>query len=62
MKLLLLMALLQLPAVTVSAREGFKDHGVGAPVAESRGVVVAQDADGHGLVVVCSLDKSHGFS
>lgn len=37
---------------------GFVDHGVAAPVAESRGVVVTQDAQGHHLALACSLDNS----
>ena len=34
------------------------DHGVGVPLAERRGVVVAQDANGRNLVIACSLDLS----
>lgn len=38
--------------------EKFADHGVGAPVAESRGLVAAQDADGNPLLIALSLDQS----
>lgn len=43
---------------SVPGNNGFVDHGVAAPVAESRGVVVTQNAQGHNLVVACSLDYS----
>jgi len=43
---------------TAVAAGEFIDHGVAAPVAESRGVVVTQDAQGHALVLACSLDNS----
>ena len=42
----------------VCAQEGFVDHGVGAPAAESRGVVPLQDANGKSLVIALSLDCS----
>ncbi len=34
------------------------DHGVAVPLAERRGVVVTQDANGNNLVIACSLDLS----
>ena len=34
------------------------DHGVAVPLAESRGVVVTQDANGRSLAICCSLDMS----
>lgn len=41
------------------AQDGrFIDHGVGAAVAESRGLVVAEDAEGHGIALALSLDQS----
>jgi len=53
-----MMTWLNLVAGVVLAPNGFMDHGVAAPVAESRGVVVTQDAQGHPLVIACSLDNS----
>ncbi|MBI3945385.1 MAG: hypothetical protein HY321_05665 [Armatimonadetes bacterium] len=50
-----LIGLCSVPALVAPA-PAFVDHGVGAPVAESRGVVAATDAAGRGLVVACSLD------
>lgn len=49
--------------VSVSAQEAkqderFTDHGVPVPLAECRGVYGAQDGNGHGLVIVGSLDQS----
>ncbi len=43
---------------TSAAQNGFTDHGVAAPVAESRGVVTLQDNQGACLVIACSLDRS----
>ncbi len=37
---------------------GFADLGIAAPVSESRGVVVAQDAKGRSLAIACLLDMS----
>ncbi|MCC6444298.1 MAG: hypothetical protein IT210_12700 [Armatimonadetes bacterium] len=37
---------------------GLVDHGVAAPVAESRGLVAAQDERGRNLLVACSMDLS----
>lgn len=48
-------------AAGVSAQElpnPFKDYGVGAPVAEARGVVTTQTADGRSLVIGVALDQS----
>ncbi len=39
------------------AQDGFVDHGVGAKVAESRGVVTTQTADGRCLVIANALDE-----
>jgi streptogramin lyase len=36
----------------------FVDHGVGAPAAESRGVVCLQDADGRAIALCCAWDQS----
>ncbi len=40
------------------AQDAFVDHGVGAKVAESRGVVTTQTADGRCLVIANALDTS----
>jgi len=42
----------------VEQSHDFRDHGVGAAVAESRGVVAAQDAMGRPLVLALSMDYS----
>jgi hypothetical protein len=49
------MVLAILPTWAV-AQDGFVDHGVGANVAESRGVVVTQTEDGRSLVIANALD------
>jgi streptogramin lyase len=44
---------------TVEAQaEGFVEHGVGAPVAESRGVIVLQDAQQRNVAVTFTTDQS----
>ena len=58
MKALLLINALSLCAMLALAANEFTDHGVGAPVAESRGVITTQDANGASLVIACSLDQS----
>ena len=58
MTLFAMISILSAGAVAALAADGFIDHGVAAAVAESRGVVATQDADGAGLVVACSLDHS----
>jgi hypothetical protein len=50
--------MLILTALSASAAPQFKDHGVAAPVAESRGFVVTQDAQGRNLGIACALDMS----
>jgi len=45
-------------AVPAVAQNGFTDYGVGANVAESRGVVVTQTADGRSLVITNTYDES----
>jgi len=44
-------------AGTSRAQDGFTDHGVGASVAESRGVVTTRTADGRNLVITNALDN-----
>ena len=41
-----------------NGRDKLTDHGVAVPLAERRGVVTTQDAQGHHLVIACSLDLS----
>lgn len=45
-------------AQAVDATNPFTDYGVGAPVAEARGIVTTQTADGRSLVIACALDQS----
>jgi outer membrane protein assembly factor BamB len=45
-------------ATWTAAQEGFIDHGVGAPAAESRGAVCLEDANGRAVVVCCAWDQS----
>jgi len=40
------------------AQQGFVDHGVAVPLAERRGVVATQTADGKSIAIACSLDLS----
>lgn len=40
------------------AQDGFVDHGVGAPVAESRGALAYTDAQGRNMVLILSTDQS----
>jgi len=40
------------------AQNGFTDHGVGAKVAECRGVVTLRDGNGRNLVIALTLDES----
>ncbi len=47
-----------LGATAAMAADGFTDYGVGAPVAESRGVITAQDDEGRFIVLALSLDLS----
>jgi streptogramin lyase len=56
MKLLLLLALLALFTKSAHAQNGFVDHGVGAKVAENRGVVTTVTKDGRHLVICQALD------
>lgn len=58
MKLALIVAIVSLAACAHAQDERFIDHGVGAPVAESRGFVAAQDAEGDPLLIALSLDQS----
>ena len=58
MRIPLAASLVFLLAVGVSAQDGFTDYGVGANVAESRGVVTTQTADGRCLVIANALDES----
>jgi hypothetical protein len=58
MKIVTLIALLQMPTAVVASENRFLDHGVAARTAESRGVVAARDARGKCLVIACSLDRS----
>jgi len=51
-------AMIALSALTVVAQQGFVDYGVGAKVAESRGVVTTQTADARCLVIANALDQS----
>jgi len=44
--------------MTVIPKNDFTDHGVGAAVAESRGVITAQDAKGRAIVLALSMDYS----
>ena len=44
--------------MTTRTEDGFIDHGVGAPVAESRGVVVTRDAQGRSVALALSMDHS----
>ena len=45
-------------APAVSAQDDFIDHGVGAPVAESRGVACLQDGEGRSVAICCMMDSS----
>jgi hypothetical protein len=47
-----------LPAAAALSQDGFVDHGVGAPVAENRGVITTADSEGTPLLVGFSLDQS----
>ncbi len=47
-----------LPAAATLAQDGFVDHGVASPVAESRGVITTANAEGTPLLVGFSLDQS----
>ncbi|MGI5818550.1 MAG: WD40 repeat domain-containing protein [Armatimonadota bacterium] len=58
MKLALIAVLICLAVPTHAQQAAFTDHGVGAPVAESRGFVAAQDANGSPLLIALSLDQS----
>ncbi|MFP3904017.1 MAG: hypothetical protein ACLFWB_07230 [Armatimonadota bacterium] len=58
MKILLAIVILTLIVGAVHAQEGFTDHGVAANVAESRGMVCAENSDGENLAICCALDQS----
>lgn len=58
MKLMLMVGLTTIAVAAHAQNAGFVDHGVGAPVAESRGLVVAQDATGRPLLIALSTDRS----
>ncbi len=58
MRTLAVMGLVCMMGAATAQDERFADHGVGAPVAESRGVIVTEGADGHGLLLALSLDQS----
>jgi outer membrane protein assembly factor BamB len=61
MKIALIIAVAACAAAHAQDEEpqaGFVDHGVGAAVAESRGFVAAQDAEGNPLLIALSLDQS----
>jgi len=57
-KPMVFICLLHLLAIAVLAKDQFINHGVGAPVAESRGVAMAQDSNGTRIVLCLSLDQS----
>lgn len=50
--------LVSLAATVTAAEETFVDYGVGAKVAECRGVVTTRDANGRNLVIAMALDES----
>ncbi len=58
MRILSAVTLVLLLAVGALAQDGFTDYGVGAKVAESRGVVTTQTADGRCLIIANTLDQS----
>ncbi len=59
LKLALVVTLICLTAATQAQEEhAFTDHGVGAAVAESRGFVATQGAQGKPLLIALSLDQS----
>ena len=58
MKLALIFALIALAASLHAQDDPFIDHGVGSAVAESRGFVAAQHAEGNPLLIALSLDRS----
>ena len=53
-RIVALTALIAMTAVAWAQDARFVDHGVGAPVAESRGLVTMTDAEGHRLALVLS--------
>ena len=57
-RIVALTALIAMTAVAWAQDARFVDHGVGAPVAESRGLVTMTDAEGHRLALVLSTDCS----
>ena len=54
----LMMALVLGPACAQQKDDKLIDHGVPVPLAESRGAVATEDANGHSLAICCSLDMS----
>lgn len=58
MRELAFIALILLVLSGVQAKGTFTDLGVGSPVAESRGLVTTQNAQGQRIAVICSLDNA----
>jgi streptogramin lyase len=58
MKLALIAACICLAMSAQAQEDPFVDHGVGAAVAESRGFVAAEGAEGDPLLIALSLDQS----
>ncbi|MFP3904929.1 MAG: hypothetical protein ACLFWB_11860 [Armatimonadota bacterium] len=49
-------------AQTEDLGDGYKDHGVGAPVSTSRGIVATVDGDGTPVALVWLYDHRHGYA
>ncbi|MGC9316568.1 MAG: hypothetical protein ACP5KN_00860 [Armatimonadota bacterium] len=58
MRILATIGMVLMAALAGADDADFIDHGVGAPVAESRGLVAAEDADGEPLLIALSTDMS----
>lgn len=56
MKLILILVLLNVIFTVAHAQDGFVDYGVGAKVAECRGIVTTHTPDGRCLVIANALD------
>ncbi|MBM3498212.1 MAG: hypothetical protein FJX74_06030, partial [Armatimonadetes bacterium] len=54
----MLATLLGVMTVQVAGQGDFRDHGVGAPAAESRGVVCLEDGHGRSIALCCAWDQS----
>lgn len=58
MRILATIGMVLMTALAGADDADFIDHGVGAPVAESRGVIVTEDASGSGLLLALTNDLS----